>query len=137
MSRRRARSLALRSTQLRRQSESQFQAAVILLAEVCGWKVYHTHDSRRSNKGFPDLVLVRERTIYRELKTETGKLTPEQRDWLLALRQAGDDADMWRPRDWQHIEDILKSYAPRYSAPRFSGESRASGALPYRWDSDK
>ena len=38
-------------------TEKAFQTAVVELAELCGWKVYHTYDSRRSAPGFPDLVL--------------------------------------------------------------------------------
>ena len=41
--------------------ESDFQRAVIEMARLHGWLVYHTHDSRRSAPGFPDLVLVQGR----------------------------------------------------------------------------
>ena len=41
-----------------RQTEDQWQSAVIEYARLMGWLVYHTHDSRHSEKGFPDLVLV-------------------------------------------------------------------------------
>lgn len=37
--------------------------------------------------------------ILRELKTDTGKLTPEQERWGLMLRHAGQDWDVWRPAD--------------------------------------
>lgn len=51
--------------------------------------------------GFPDLVIVtRLRTIlYRELKSDTGRLTPEEQFWLDLLREAGQNAGIWRPRD--------------------------------------
>ncbi len=39
--------------------EKPFQAQVVELARLSGWLTYHTHDSRRSQSGFPDLVLVR------------------------------------------------------------------------------
>jgi hypothetical protein len=40
--------------------ESVFQDQIVGLARFYGWdRVYHTHDSRRSHPGFPDLVLVR------------------------------------------------------------------------------
>ena len=39
--------------------EADFQAQVVKLALLLGWKVYHTHDSRRSREGFPDLILIR------------------------------------------------------------------------------
>jgi hypothetical protein len=84
-------------------NEKQFQQTVVTYAKYAGWDlVYHTHDSRRSEAGFPDLVMVRaadKRVIYRELKTETGKLTRAQKAWIDTLQAAGADADVWRPRD--------------------------------------
>jgi len=67
-------------------SEKQFQSQVLQLAKLSGWLTYHTHDSRRSQAGFPDLVLVRPPAIvFAELKTEAGKLRPEQAAWLEAV----------------------------------------------------
>ena len=67
-------------------SEKQFQQAVIDMARLHRWLVYHTHDSRRSDPGFPDLTLVRDgRLIFAELKTEKGKATYDQVFWLHAL----------------------------------------------------
>ncbi len=52
-------------------------------------------------KGFPDMVLVRDgRILFRELKAEKGKLTPEQAEWIDALLLAGQDAGVWRPSGW-------------------------------------
>ena len=95
-------------------SESDFMAQIKQLAELCGWRVYHTYNSRRSAAGFPDLVLAREgRVIFAELKTQRGQLTPEQDDWLAALAPAASEfADhevhLWRPSDWDEIERRLK-----------------------------
>ncbi len=58
--------------------------------------------------GFPDLVLVRKVVIYAELKSKTGRLTPEQKQWLDALTNAGQDCRVWRPTDWAEIERTLK-----------------------------
>lgn len=83
-------------------SEKNLQSAVEKLARFSGWLVYHTHDSRRSPAGFPDLVMVsgkRGRVIYRELKSAAGKLRPEQITWLDELTAAGEDAGVWRPAD--------------------------------------
>lgn len=60
---------------------------------------YHTKDSRRSAKGFPDWTICGNRILFRELKTQRGKVTPEQQEWLRALAFAGADADVWRPED--------------------------------------
>lgn len=91
--------------------EREFMAQVVKLARLCGWLVYHTHDSRRSERGFPDLVLAhpRRRLVwFVELKTDRGDYRPGQREWLEALRQAGAFAQVWRPRDWDSIESMLR-----------------------------
>lgn len=90
-------------------TEKTFMAQVIRLARLFGWRHYHTHDSRRSAAGFPDLVLVRgPRLIFAELKTDTGKLSLDQQAWLLTLGGAGATARVWRPRDWSAIEAELR-----------------------------
>jgi hypothetical protein len=61
---------------------------------------YHTHDSRRSPGGFPDLVCVGPGgVLFRELKREGRNPTPAQQRWLDALTAAGSDAGVWRPSD--------------------------------------
>lgn len=87
----------------REMSEATLQAQVITAARAVGWLVYHTHDSRRSQPGFPDLVLVHARqgrVLFRELKAERGRVHPKQREWLEALQAAGQNAAVWRPSDW-------------------------------------
>lgn len=88
--------------------EKDFMSAVIELAKLRRWLVYHTHDSRRSEPGFPDLVLVRDRVLFAELKTEKGKITRDQTNWMERLRAAGADAHIWRPQDWDEIEAALR-----------------------------
>ena len=80
-------------------SEAQLLAIIRRACRTLGLLCYHTHDSRRSEAGFPDLVIVGERVIYRELKSARGRVRPEQRVWLDALVRAGQDADVWRPDD--------------------------------------
>lgn len=93
----------------RKVSEKSFQAQILHLARLAGWRCYHTHDSRHSQKGFPDLVLVRPpEIVFAELKSEDGKLRPEQREWLEALsRCTGVEARLWRPGMWPEIEETL------------------------------
>lgn len=87
--------------------EKDWQAQVVDLAKTLGYLIYHTHDSRRSAHGFPDLVLVRHSVIYLELKREKGRLTDDQRVWLTRLRNAGALAYVARPRDLQAVGEAL------------------------------
>lgn len=99
--------------------EAELQALVVELAETRGVFGYHTYDSRRSVAGFPDLVLIGARgVLYRELKTATGRVSPEQTYVLEALRAAGEDADVWRPADWPHRIDAEISALGRIIVPR-------------------
>lgn len=90
-------------------TEAAFQRAVVSLADSRGWLVYHTHDSRRSNPGFPDLVLCRPpRAILAELKTSKGRLRPEQVVWRDLLRLVpGLEYRLWRPAMWGEILEAL------------------------------
>jgi hypothetical protein len=83
-------------------SEKELLEAIRELAGWCRWNVYHTHDSRRSEPGFPDLVLAHKDrgVLFVELKSEKGKLTKEQTGWGAVLLAAGADWRVWRPADW-------------------------------------
>ena len=83
---------------------------VVQLARLCGWMVYHTHDSRGSAAGFPDLVLVRPpRLLTVELKSARGRLPPAQREWLEVLEKCRQvEVYVWRPADWETIVERLK-----------------------------
>lgn len=62
---------------------------------------WHTYDSRRSPAGWVDEVIAGPHgVLFRELKTETGRVTDAQRQCLEALTVGGLNADVWRPRDW-------------------------------------
>lgn len=61
-----------------------------------GWRTPVQGDG----KGWLDLfILGPGGALWRETKSATGRLTPEQRAWMEALRAAGYDADVWRPAD--------------------------------------
>jgi len=93
-------------------SEAELQANVRELARVRGWKCYHTHDARRSDVGFPDLVLVREnRLLFVELKSEKGKPSPAQIEWLHVLMLTRRvETFLWKPSQWLDgtIEGMLR-----------------------------
>ncbi len=90
-------------------AEKAFQAQVVALARMQGWRVYHAHDSRRSEPGFPDLCMVRApRVVYAELKTDTGRLGPEQVCWIEELKACpGVEVYVWRPANWDEARACL------------------------------
>src|SRR5215468_1252850 len=98
---------------MRRLTEKAFLAQITWYARLRGWLVYHTFDSRRSAPGFPDLVLLRAHpdgvgeALIAEVKTDTGRLTPEQAAWLSSFRACGIAASVWRPADWEVIKNAL------------------------------
>lgn len=101
---------ALRQKIDKSMSEKEFMAQVVELAGGLGWMVYHTYDSRRSSKGFPDLVLAkpeRFRLIFMEVKSEKGRVKPEQLAWLNVLNKCGALAMIVRPSAWDKIVEVL------------------------------
>jgi hypothetical protein len=99
--------------------EKDFTQMVMREAAARGALSYHTHDSRRSPAGFPDLVVVNPRlwqgTVYMELKMPGNYPTKVQREWLTALVDAGERVYVFRPDDWKDIISILDgSLLPGY-----------------------
>lgn len=78
------------------------------LCDQLGWTLnYHTLRSKGSRSGFPDRILVRERLIAVELKTEQGKVSDTQREWLDGLSAAGIETYAWKPSDLDEVAQIL------------------------------
>ena len=100
-------------------TEAELQSAVIELAHLYGWTVAHFRPAQNARgdwrtpvaadgKGFPDLVLVCDyRLAFVELKSEKGRLRPEQKMWLEALGGRV-DAMVWRPADW--LDGTIETY---------------------------
>jgi hypothetical protein len=81
--------------------EEQLQNLIVEACNLLHLRTYHTYDSRRSNPGWPDMVIVGPRgMIIRELKTEKGKVSHDQEQWLCDLAAVGLDVGVWRPSDW-------------------------------------
>lgn len=95
----------------RARTENDFRDAVRQYAELSGWLVYFTANSRRSPPGFPDLCMVRDlRLVFAELKRDHRESPTEaQETWLEALRGVGGPIEVyvWRPSDWPEIEKRL------------------------------
>ncbi len=94
-------------------TEREFQTLVVALAKRLGYLVYHTHDSRKSEAGFPDLVLAGGKlTLFIELKAEKGTVSAAQQKWLDALSGSGSAVYLWFPRHWPLIEKVLEGAKP-------------------------
>lgn len=113
------------------QREAELQTAVVQLAGYQGFRCYHTFDSRRSQEGFPDLIMVRPpRLLVVELKAENGRVSVEQAAWLAAFTAIGGsirfvvdtvrehdlldgleepsvECYVWKPSQWPEIERVL------------------------------
>ena len=89
-------------------TETQFLKSVVSVAEDGGWLVYHTYDSRRSQAGFPDLVMTKAgRTIFAELKSQKGRIKAAQQNWLDELgKTQGLEVFLWRPSD---MDEVVKN----------------------------
>lgn len=106
-------------------SETEFQDDVLARAELFGYSAFHHPDSRQvTHRGLPDLILLHRATgriIFAELKTATGTLLPEQREFLeAAALDPANEVALWRPADLDEIDRVL------------SGSQRAELRLPER-----
>lgn len=99
-------------------NESDFRKQVVKLAHRENWKVafFHRLPTQKGGwrtpvgadgKGWPDLVLVRDRLVFAELKAPKGVLGVEQKDWVNRLAFCGAEVYVWRPQDWPDIERVL------------------------------
>jgi hypothetical protein len=92
-------------------TERELQTAVIRAAQLLGWHVYHVRPGRTrrgwrtcvegDGVGWPDAVLVKDRILYREIKSDGGRLTPAQSAWLKRLAEAGADVAVWTAECWR------------------------------------
>lgn len=91
-------------------SEKDWQSRVVDLAQLRGWRHFHAYSNRRSPAGWPDLAMVRAgRLILAELKTERGRVRPEQHQWLDALREVpAVEVHLWRPSAWPQVQAVLR-----------------------------
>ena len=99
-----------------RESEADFTAWVIDVAKLHGWLVHHVRPAWtakgyrtpvQGDAGAPDLLLARDGVVVlAELKTQTGRVRPEQEAWLAAC---GPSARLWRPADRPAVLALLRT----------------------------
>lgn len=102
----------------RRGPERALQDMVIEMAILQGWRAVHFRPARTLTGwrtpgqgnviGFPDLVAIRrDRLVVAELKSDRGKTTQDQTDWLAAWSRIGAETYVWRPGDVDVITAVL------------------------------
>lgn len=99
--------------------EADFQKRVVQYAQRRLWLVAHTPRANPEGrwrtpvsadaKGEPDLRMVRDdRLVYAELKSQKGRLRPDQERWIERLLLVpGIEVYVWRPADWDEIVRLL------------------------------
>ncbi len=110
-------------------TEQELQATVIEVLEAAGWRVFHVSDSRKEVRdgetyrlvgdpqaaGYPDLSASRSGdALWAELKSQRGKLEPEQVEWLDDLPPHR--ACVWQPRDLDRAIAVAGSGHPAEGA---------------------
>lgn len=120
------------------ESEEQFTDWFVETATLLGWRVIHHRPARtqrgwrtatQGHKGFPDIVAARDGVIVcAELKSSTGRPSPDQRAWLDAL---GGCAHLWRPADRDAILAVLS--APRLAVAAAPVPQRQLAELAVLW----
>jgi len=101
-------------------TEKDFSRQVEDLLNIFGWHWCHFRPARTQkgwrtalsgDKGFPDYIAVKSsRLLIFELKSEKGKVSLAQQEWLDALGNVGDkdvQVYLWRPRDFDRIVKVL------------------------------
>ena len=101
-------------------TEKDFSSQVEHLLYLFGWRWCHFRVAFsnkgwrtpiKGNKGFPDIVAVRPptpRLLFIELKSEKGKLSIPQVEWLELLKQCkGVEVYCWKPSQFEEIASIL------------------------------
>ena len=104
-------------------TETELLNTVTEIFEAHGYRAFHVNDSRREVSvggrrtlvgdaqatGYPDLTIagVSGTVILAELKSRTGKLEPEQVEWLDRLTPH--QAYVWKPDDLDIIAKVAES----------------------------
>lgn len=97
-------------------TEQEWQQQVVGIAKQYGFTVFHpvrNQPTARGHRqttepGWPDLVLLgRSRALFVELKSQTGRVRPEQTQTLKRLAAAGCETALWRPSDLPAVLAVL------------------------------
>ena len=104
-------------------TEAEWLTLLMEYALLQRWRVTHFRPAWtargwqtpiQGHRGFPDLVCVRPPRIeFIELKTRTGRLSPEQKQWIEDLegcypRNPFIGVRVWTPDDWDSARYVLR-----------------------------
>lgn len=88
-----------------------FRGEVQKLLSHLGYEYHHQAYAIGSKSGWPDLsIWHRPKKIpcfFAELKTQTGTLSKNQKNFIHSLKEATNQVYVWRPSDWPEIVQIL------------------------------
>lgn len=85
-------------------TEAELQAEIVSLCKQLGLLTFHHADSRRSQSGWPDLVIIGwHGARFAELKSADGRRSLAQIACARQLEEAGLAYRLWRPADWPDI----------------------------------
>jgi hypothetical protein len=102
-------------------SERDWQRQLVELATLYGFDTIHHRPAMRANgrwmtatsgsgaKGEPDLFLYRPgRHLWIEAKAEGGRLSPDQRETIARMREAGCEVHVFMPSDLELAAEVLR-----------------------------
>lgn len=107
--------------------ESEWQSWVIAYAKALGWAVAHFRTVgvarpggrisyqtpvQADGAGLPDLILVRERVVWAELKVGKNTLSDDQKVWISRLQTAACEVYVWYPADAAVVSETLRRETP-------------------------
>ena len=116
------------------ENEKEWERVVLELAALYNWDYMHVHKAQKgksgawltptSKKGWPDLTLWHKDhgIIFVELKVDNKYLRPEQKEVINSLRQAGQHAEVWKPKHYDWVVKVL-SMGPQLDIKSTSAKS--------------
>jgi hypothetical protein len=81
-------------------AEAELQHEIMKRCQKLGIRLHVNRSSVYSTPGWPDLVVLGKRTLFRELKSQGERPTPDQRKVGILLTLGGCDWGTWQPSDW-------------------------------------
>jgi hypothetical protein len=110
-----------------RMTEASLQSAILEMAALLGWLCFHARPARTKDgwrtaaegngaAGWPDLAMARNgHLILAELKSTSGRVSPEQQRWLDELTAVSVAEDrvqtyLWTTAEWLDgtVETVLR-----------------------------